>query len=335
MKQSILKQCVGIDISKDDFSVCFCVLTSELTLRIKGSRSFKNDATGFSKFHDWFTSKQEIDYPLFLTMEATGVYYESLAYYLDGLDLFVQVVLPNQAKKFGQSLGVKSKTDKIDARILAQMGLERPLPRWKPLSAHFRELKGLTRERDAIITERTVAKNQLHAYCYQGIPAENSIERCHAHIEFLNQQIQSIEKEIKDIVGKDAPLKQRMEYVLSIKGVGYWSAITVISETNGFASIQSIKQLVSYAGLDVRLSESGKWKGKSKISKRGNKHIRKSLYFPALSKIAHDPATNRYYERIKSNKGVSMIAAVAVQRKLLGLMYTLWNKQQMFSPQAA
>jgi transposase len=78
-------------------------------------------------------------------MEATGVYYESLAYFLRDEKKTVHVVLPNYAKKYGQSLGVESKTDKIDARTLAQMGLERKLKEWQPFSSNFLTLKQLTR----------------------------------------------------------------------------------------------------------------------------------------------------------------------------------------------
>jgi transposase len=147
----------------------------------------------------------------------------------------------------------------------------------------------------------------------------------------LNQLIEEIEREIESVVNEDKALKARLEYILSIKGVGLMTVVCIVSETNGFAAISSIKQLTSYAGLDIKLKESGKWKGKSKISKKGNKHIRKSLYFPAFSLIEHDPATKEKYCRLKEKKGIPMVAAVAQQRKLLGLIYTLWKKQEMFS----
>jgi len=334
-EETILRQAVGIDISKDDFKASYGVLTGQLAVKLISSRSFKNTPYGFEQFFQWVVSRQSPDVDVALVMEATGVYYESLAYFLHERNLHVHVVLPNQAKKYGGSLGVKSKTDQIDAGILARLGLERNLSLWSPLSPHFRSLRQLCRERDAYIHTRTVLKNQLHAYTHQGVPPESSIDRCKGTIHFVNEQIFQIGKEIKQIVQGDVALKERLAYVLSIKGVGFWTAVTVVAETNGFAIIHNIKQLVSYAGLDIKLAESGKWKGKSRISKQGNKYIRKSLYFPALSKSMHDPQTKEYYRRLKERKGVGMVAAVAVQRKLLGLMYTLWKKQEMFNPQQA
>lgn len=335
MKTILIKQGVGIDISKDDFQVCFSVLTDGLDVKIKGSRKFKNTRCGFECFCDWFSSKQTTDLPISFTMEATGVYYEGLAYYLFNKGFTVHVVLPNQVKKYGQSLGTKSKTDSIDASILARMNLERKLSPWQPFSPNLQELKQLCRERDRLITERTAIKNHLHSYSHQGIPPQGSIKRCEEHIAFLNKQLVQIEKHIKDILQKDMALSKRLDHIQTIKGVAFWTAIIVISETNGFATFNSIKQLTSYAGLDVRIAESGKWKGKSKISKQGNSYIRKALYFPAFCMATHDKNTNQFYQRLLLKKGVPMMAAVAVQRKILALMYTLWKKQEDFKPQVA
>ena len=211
------------------------------------------------------------------------------------------------------------------------MGLERKLRSWKPFSPNFLKLKQLTRERDDIICERTSVSNQLHACMYQAKSNGAAIRRAQQRIDLLNQHIDEIEKEIETLVKSDKSLEKRLSNVLSIPGVGLLTAVTVVAETNGFESITCIKQLTSFAGLDVKIAESGKWKGKSKISKQGNRYIRKVLMFPAFSFIKKYDKAKKYYERLSEKKGVKMIAAVAVQRKLLGLIYTLWKKQEMFS----
>jgi transposase len=121
-----------------------------------------------------------------------------------------------------------------------------------------------------------------------------------------------------------------MKYVLSIPGVGLITAATAVAETNGFAAIKSIKQLTGYAGMDVKISESGKWKGKSTISKRGNSHIRKALYFPAISHKTHCKTARQFFDRINAKSGSGLVATVASMRKLLGLMFALWKKKEMF-----
>ena len=331
MKKEFIKQNVGIDVSKDDFKVCFSCLTNNLQVIARGSRTFVNTHKGFEELQDWVKSKGDSALPLSFTLEATGVYYESLAYFLYGQDNCVHIVLPNQAKKYSQSLGLKSKTDKIDACTLAQMGLKQELRIWQPISGHLLGLKQLTREREALVRSKVTASNHLHAYRHQGKPNEASIVRTQKRIVFLEQQIKQIEKEIGAFVNQDKSLKTKMEYLTSIPGVRLLTAAIIVAESGGFETFESIKQLTSYAGLDVRIQESGKWKGNNKISKQGNSHIRKALYMPAITKITHDKTTRLFYERLAEKKGQKMIAVIAVERKLLGLMYSLWKKQEMYN----
>jgi transposase len=330
MKQEIIKQNVGVDVSKDDLKVALSHLTVDYRVVVGSTRTFSNTPKGFGQLQEWVNIKKYPTSAVHFTMEATGVYYEGLAYFLHDQACSIHVVLPNYAKKYAQSLGIKSKTDKLDARTLAQMGLERQLRLWQPVSPSLYELKQLTRERDALVRNRTSASNLLHAYRHHGKPNKDSIGRSINRISFLDKQIKEIEKDITNFVNQDKTLNSKMKYLLSIPGVGLLTAAVIVAETNGFATFENIKQVVSYAGLDVRIVESGKWKGKSKISKRGNSHIRKALFMPSLSKIKHNRETKQFYERLKEKKAVGMIAVVAVERKLLGLMFSLWKKEEMY-----
>lgn len=330
MKKIIFKQNVGVDVSKDDIEATLSNLTTDYKTEVLSTRKFSNTVDGFKDLRKWAERQKRANMPIGFTMEATGVYYESLAYFLHENGCHAYVVLPNLAKKYGQSLGLKSKTDKLDARTLSQLGLERELRLWAPFSPVMRELKQVTRERETLTCLRTRVCNHLHAHSHQGKPNSNSIARLKEHVEFIDVQIKQIDNEIKKIVNRDEALKKRIGYLLSIPGVGLLTAATVVAETNGFSTFENIKQATSFAGLDVRIQESGIWKGKSKISKRGNSHIRKALFMPALSKKTHDSKTKQFYDRLKAKKGVGMIAAVAVERKLLGLMFSLWKKEEMY-----
>jgi len=333
MKQ-VVKQNVGVDIAQADFKAVFSVMTSCHTVLVRGSRTFANTPDGFARLLAWAQGKAADVLPVSFTMEATGVYYEGLAYFLQEQGCAVHVVLPNQSRRYGQSLGLKSKTDLLDAQMLAQLGLERSLRGWAPVSPQLLRLKQLTREREALVQERTGVLNQLHALGHQGKPNPASMERAQRRIALLEELVQEVEAALREVVAQDEVLAARMRYVESIPGVGFLTAAVVVAETNGFAAFSSIKQLTSYAGLDVSIAESGRWKGRSRISKRGNRYIRKALYFPAFSKVRRHAPTQQYYERLKGEKGRAMIAAVAVQRKLLGLMLTLWKKEEMFSDAA-
>jgi len=121
-------------------------------------------------------------------------------------------------------------------------------------------------------------------------------------------------------------LLRKVDNVCSIKGVAFLTAITIISETNGFELIENKAQLVSYAGFDVVERQSGSSvRGKTRISKKGNSHIRRALHYPALSAVRYEGQLRELYKRVtERNPKVKMIGLVAVQRKLLVLIYTLW-----------
>jgi transposase len=124
-------------------------------------------------------------------------------------------------------------------------------------------------------------------------------------------------------------LKDKITKITTIKGVGLLTAATIISETNGFALFTNQKQLTSYAGFDVVENQSGKRSGKTKISKQGNSHIRRILYMPAFHAVSKNvPVCKALYERLTAKGKKKMVAYVAVQKKLLILIYTLWKKDE-------
>jgi len=331
MNKNIIRENIGIDIAKDDFKVCLSAMDANGRITIRGSRSFANTHRGFEEFYEWTGRKSGTPAKVHFTMEATGVYYEGLAYFLWQQSSVVHVVLPNKVKNYAKSLDFKSKTDKIDAQILSRFGLERELRRWQPISPNLLELKQLTRERDRLVRNRTAMSNRLHSSEHEGKPHHRIIDRTQEHIALLDRQIKEIEGEIKTLVAGDEPLKRKFAFLQSIPGVGMLTVAVIAAETNGFETFTGIKQLTSYAGLDVKIQESGTWKGKSRISKRGNCHIRKALYMPSLSRVKHDSAAALFYENIRSRRGHAMVALVAVQRKTLGLMFSLWKNEVMYS----
>ena len=329
---SILKQNVGIDISMEGFSVNLSVLDASFEKRCLGSNEFSNTSEGFKKFLGWVEKTKDPGVAEAYTMEYTGVYYEQLAYYLLSKEKPVNMVIPSKAKKYFESLPWASKTDKLDAKSLSWLGLERNLKRWNPISDNFRRIRFLTREREELLKERTMVSNRMHADDYKAFSTPETRERYHARMDLLKEQVEQIEQEIRDLIATDEELDTRIRRLETIPGVGFVTAATIVAETNGFAAITNQKQLTSYAGLDVKLRESGKYKGKARISKQGNSHLRRILYFPAQVAAIHNKPLSVFYERVKGRKHKSLIAGVAVQRKLLCLMYTLWKTDTVFDP---
>ena len=114
--------------------VSFSNLTVDYRIIVRSTRTFANTVHGFKQLHEWVNMKKDSELTVHFTMEATGVYYERLAFYLYEQAYTLHVVLPNYANKYAESLVVKSKTDKLDAKCLAQMGLERDLRKWQSIS---------------------------------------------------------------------------------------------------------------------------------------------------------------------------------------------------------
>lgn len=330
-----IKYCVGTDVSKDDLSVCFSQMDAQQRVTVKGTRKFENNLRGWKALQNWLVRfRKDNLLPLRIVMEATGVYYEGVAYFLRDQGFEVSVVLPNKSKHYARSLNIKTKNDLVDACILAQMGLERDLPRWNGLNPTMLKIKQLCRERDALVKIRTAVSNQLHAHTWSNCPQKAIVQRMHQHIKFINKQIKAIEEQIKQNYAEDADLKQRVDNICIVKGLGLLTVLTVIAEANGFELIMNKNQLVSYAGYDVVENQSGtSLKGKTRISKKGNAHIRRALFFPALTAARHEPLFQALYERVKErNPKIKMIGGVAVQRKLLVLIYTLYKKNEPYDP---
>ena len=326
----ILRQNSGIDIGKNSFVAVYTTIDVEGQVRHKGPKKFKNSPSGYVQYLKWIESVQVCELPIHFTMEATGVYYENLAYYLKASGYTLSVLLPNMVKKFRESLNKKSKTDKIDAKILGQMGVERNLPQWRLSSKIYRELKKLTRDRKRLVRIRTMLKNQLHAESHSFEPMESVKRRKLEQISFINEQIKSIEEELRAIVASDEYVSRKIKKVMSIPGVGFITAVTIIGETQGFDNFSSIKQLTAYAGYDPQQRESGEFKGKARMSKKGNKYIREALYMSSLSAISHSETFKNFYNRLYEKKGNGLIALGGVQRKLLILIYTLWKNDTEF-----
>ena len=300
----------------------------EGSVKVKGSRKFANTSKGYDQLMVWLSKKQLDDAPMRVTMEATGVYYEALAYYLHDHDCQVHVLLPNRIRGYLKFLNLKSKTDELEADALAELGIQQELPVWQPASPQMYSLKGFSRERNTLIEQKTVIMNRLHAEQARQSPDRKTLKR-------LRQQLRLLEKQIKG-VEQDEQLLQKVEQICQLKGLAWISVLTIIAETNGFQLVSHKSQLVSYAGYDVVERQSGSSvKGKTRISKKGNRHIRRTLHFPALNVVKYNDEFKQMYLRVYDRTKIKMKGYVAVQRKLLVLVYTLYKKNEAYDPKYA
>lgn len=329
--KKIVRQVVGIDVAQKELVVCFGRMYDDWAPVLYANKTFANTAKGFAALILWVKKLTEESIPVRYVMEATGVYHESLAYFLEGKGCEVSIVLPNKISNYFRTLEVKTITDKTASEAIARFGLERKLDSWKRPAEIFRKLKQKTRERDQLVGERTLVKNQLHAEQTEAYPGKESIARMKTRIILLNSQVSEIKGEMNALIKQDKGVTKSVELISSIPGVGILTAVTVLAETNGFELIRNKRQLTSYAGLDVIEKLSGtSVKGKPRISKKGNRHLRKAMHMPALAAIRYDGAFKVLFTRLVSRHGIKMKAAVAVQRKLLEMIYTLYKTNTAF-----
>ena len=327
----LLKQVLGIDVAQKELVVTLGRMHDDLTIDLYAYNVFKNTEKGFLKLTEWVNKLTDKEIKVRYVMEATGVYHQKFAYYLDEKGEDISIVLPNKISNYMRTLDIKTITDKTCSEGIARFGLERKLDNWKKPKEIYRLLKQLTRERRQITDERTIVKNQLHAEETEAMPLFSSIERLKKRILFLNTLEKEIKNEIEISVKEHKELMMDIRNICSIPGVSILTAATIIGETNGFELIRSKKQLASYAGLDVKEKLSGtSVKGKPSISKKGNRHLRSCLHLPALSTIKWDENFRNQYARIVAKHGIKMKGCVAVQRKLLELVYVIYKNKTVY-----
>ena len=329
--KKIVKQVLGIDVAQKELVVCLGRMYDDWTPELYASKAFRNTKKGFENLMLWV--KKQIDETIAIryVMEATGVYHEAFAYYLDEQEQEVSILLPNKISNYMCTLDVKTVTDQTASEAITRFGLERKLDKWKKPKDIYRDIKQLTRERGQIVEERSMVKNHLHAEESGAYPNKSSIARIKDRIKFLNKQEKAIKEEIATLVTKDNGVKDNVVLISSIPGVGSLTAAIILAETNGFELINNKRQLASYAGFDVKEKQSGtSVKKKPNISKKGNKHLRKAMHLPALSAIKHDERFKAIFARQVAKDGIKMKAAVAVQRRLLEMAYTLYKTRSVY-----
>jgi transposase len=324
--KKIVKQVAGIDVAQNELVVSLGRMYDDFTPEIYAYKTFANTANGFTGLLAWVKKLTESSVFVRYVMEATGVYHEWFAYFLEKAGEDVSIVLPNKISNYFRTLEVKTTTDKTSCEAITRFGLERRLDNWLPPKPVYKKLRQLSRERDQTVQERTLVKNQLHAEQAEAEPNKSTISRVNRKIALLNQQEQEIRAEMAVLVKNDEQVSELVKLICSISGIGALTATTVLAETNGFDLIRNKRQLTSYAGLDVREKQSGtSVKGKPQISKRGNKHLRKAMHLPALAAVRTDQRYKAIFARLVSKHGIKMKAAVGIQRKLLEMIYTVFK----------
>jgi len=200
---------------------------------------------------------------------------------------------------------------------------------WQPPTDKEQELQVLVRERDVLVADLAQLKNRKHAHEHRKL-LPSSIQTClDEHIELLKLHIKCLEKEIETLCQEE--FKNSYQSLRSIPGIGPITAYVLLAETQALKHFHDSKQLTAYAGIAPKPNQSGTFRGKSPISKIGNKRIRTAFYLAAL-KARQSGIFKDLYERILKRSNSKKLAIIAVARKLLVIAFTLVKSNQLFDP---
>lgn len=256
--------------------------------------------------------------PLSVVMEATGIYYLDLAMELTAAGLPVSVINPKSFHNFAKLMLKNSKTDAIDAQLLAEYG-ERMSPKlWTPPTTVQLELRAIGRHINRLTCHRTRAKNELHALKATQTTVKMLIEDEEEAIEAFDKRIERFRLAGRALINNCPTLSAQFRHMIAAPGMGEISVFAALAELTTLPVTLKSAQVSRHAGLDVRLTQSGTSIDKpGRISKGGNAYLRSAMYMPALTAIRCDSNVKAFYEALIGRGKRKMQAIVAVMRKYL------------------
>lgn len=309
---------VGIDIAKDKFDVCLVRLDGQ-----QEHAEMSNTPEGFRTLRNWL--KKRGAKTAHVCMEATGIYGEALAEELEQRGYLVSVVNPARIKAYAGSQMTRNKTDKIDARLIADFcRTQKPEP-WTPPAPELKELRALVRHLETLKQESQRAQNRLES-------TQNADVRTHlqAQIKLLDVQIAETLKLIQDHINKHPGLKSQQELLTSITGVGPILSSTLIAEYGDMRRFDNVREVVAFAGLNPRHHQSGRKTTTRGISRMGRAALRATLYMPAISALRHNPVIRQWAQGLTARGLTRKQVIVAAMRKLLHLAYGVLKSGKPF-----
>jgi transposase len=313
---------VGIDISAKTFD-----LVVRKQDKPNKSKSFPQTPEGHKKCVDMLEKIQ----PTRIVMEATGIYYLDIACALFDANLPVCVINPTSFKRFAELMLTQSKTDSIDAALLADFAQKIEPRVWVAPSYQCIALKDLGRQIQRLTSDKTKAKNRLHALQSKQATIKVLIKDTKDSISNYEKRIARLTDAALEIITEDEALNHQFQCMTSAKGIGQTSAISILAEFSILSKKMKAKQVSRNAGLDVKLSQSGtSVNGSSRISKAGNAYLRSALFMPAMSAVQHDENAKAFREVLVGRGKKKIQANVAVMRKYLTGLWSVYLSGETF-----
>ena len=309
------KTVLGIDVAKLKLDVALIIDGKVLV------KKFDNNNKGFKLLQGWLLSLH-VEH-VHACLEATGSYGEAVAEFLYEHGHRVSVINPFQIKSHANSRLRRNKTDKVDARTIADFCLKMDPEDWQPLSPEVKQLQALSRRIEALDEMLRMEENRKEVAPDAARP---SIDRM---IEYIKKEIHNVKQLVKDHIDNNPNLKQQRDLLLSIPGIGERTARLLLGEIE-FSHFTSARALAAHAGVTPRKSESGTSLNSTRLSKLGSNRIRKALYFPAITALEYNEIIKQFAQRLSRNGKTPMQIICAAMRKLLHIAYGVIKNNRPF-----
>lgn len=311
---------LGIDVAKAKLDCALRLPDGKLR-----SKVVENNFKGFRMLTEWLEKHGATT--VHACMEATGIYWEAAAEYLATRGMTVSVVNPAQIKAFGTSRMARTKTDKADARLIAEFCLERHPSAWQAPTPSEQALRAMVLRLDALQVMRTQESNRLEV-------ARDGVNLGIAeHVEWLDKQIDVLAQMIRGHISNDPDMKNKQAILNSIPGIGERTIATLLAFYANLDRFNNARQAVAFAGLDPRQHESGSSvKGKPRLSKIGHAFLRKALYMPAMVTLYKTAWGKRFRDRLAASGKPPKLIIGAMMRKLVHVAYGILKSGKSFDP---
>jgi transposase len=312
---------VGIDVAKAKLDVVVHLAAS------RTHRVLANQQDGFAALHTWLSSLAVPECRLCL--EATGSYSDAVVSFLLAHDYYVSVLPPVALVSFRRSEGVRSKTDALDADLLARYAQQKRPARWVPLSEEVQTLRLLLAYRQDVLSMLVQERNRLHA----GRLTPWTRQQIQTHVEQLRLSQGQAERHIKEHLKACKTLVPLWDRLQTIPGIGWLTSAQLIAHIGDIARFTGVGALVSLAGLAVQQHESGtSVRGHAHIDRHGRADLRRQLYWCAITAMRVDPQLAAWSQRLLTRGKPRSVVIVAVMRKLLHLVYGVWRSELDYDP---
>jgi transposase len=317
---------VGIDVSKKKIDV-------EVLLNGKAkSKVLGNSPGAHQQLIDWLSKFKAPLAEMHVCMEATGVYYEQLAFALHAAGLKVSVVNPACIKGFAQTENLRNKTDAVDAGLIARYCARMTPGLWVPPPLEQRQLRAWSVRLQAMKDMRQQEENRVEAHTISGM--DQVAAHVNEHIVWLDTEIAKLEKDIDDHIDRHPGLKKDADLLKSIPGIGTTTVAKVLGQVGNVRRFANAKAFAAYLGVTPRQRNSGSSvRGRTMISRIGHSSMRSALYMPALVAKRYNPVLRGFADRLLATGMAKKAVVGAVMHKLAHLIYGVLTNGKPFDPQ--